>query len=234
MRVLQFSGGKDSLACLYVLEPKWDDLTVAWVNTGAAFPETIRQMDDIKALVPNFVEIQSRQSIETDGYPVDVLPIASTAIGQQFEGVNGRLFQSRYACCGSALWGPTQRAMKAMGATVIIRGQKKADSRKSNIASGTVIEGVRYEFPLEDWSDQDVTHYLATRGVALPANYTTMTTGLDCWNCSAYLSENVGKFDYMRQNHPEKHAIVQSVLSDLQQTLHRDLSPLRDIKANYS
>jgi len=33
--VLQLSGGKDSLACLYLLKPKWDDLIVAWVNTGA-------------------------------------------------------------------------------------------------------------------------------------------------------------------------------------------------------
>jgi phosphoadenosine phosphosulfate reductase len=234
MRVLQFSGGKDSLACLYLCEPQWDETTVAWVNTGAAFPETLKQMDEIKALVPHFVEIQSQQSIEQNGYPVDVLPIASTDVGQQFEGARGRMFQSRYACCGSALWGPTQRAMRSMGATVIIRGQKKADTRKSNIASGTVIEGVRYEFPLEDWTDQDVIEYLASRGVALPANYANMNTGLDCWNCSAYLNENVGKFDYMRQHHPQKHAFVQGVLSDLQQALHRDLAPLRDIKASYS
>lgn len=234
MRVLQFSGGKDSLACLYLLEPEWDDLTVAWVNTGAAFPETLKQMDEIKALVPHFVEIQSQQSIEHNGYPVDVLPIASTDVGQQFAGVHGRMFQSRYACCGSALWGPTQRAMKQLDATVIIRGQKRVDQRKSNIESGTVIDGVRYEFPLQMWTDQDVLHYLVSRGIELPANYATMKTGLDCWNCTAYLDENAGKLDYMRQHHPEKHAIVQGVLSDLQQTLHRDLAPLRDLKANYS
>jgi phosphoadenosine phosphosulfate reductase len=124
--------------------------------------------------------------------------------------------------------------MKALGATVIVRGQKRIDARKSNIESGTVIDGVRYEFPLEDWTDQDVLDYLATRGIALPANYAHMETGLDCWNCTAYLDENVGKFDYMRRHHPEKHAIVQGVLSDLQQTLHRDLAPLREIKASYS
>lgn len=234
MRVLQFSGGKDSLACLYLLEPQWQEITVAWVNTGAAFPETLRQMDDIKALVPNFVEIQSQQSIDTDGYPVDVLPISATSLGQQVEGSTGRKFQSRYACCGFALWVPTYRAMHQMGATVIIRGQKRIDERRSPIKSGDTIDGIRYEFPLDEWTDQNVIDYLMRRGVALPANYATMKTGLDCWNCSAYLSENVGKFDYMRQHHPEKHAIVQGVLSDLQQTLHRDLAPLREIKASYS
>lgn len=234
MKVLQFSGGKDSLACLHLLEPEWDQLTVAWVNTGAAFPETIAQMKEMAHMVPHFVEIQSQQSIDQEGYPVDVLPIASTAIGQQFEGAKGRKFQSRYACCGTALWGPTQRAMREMGATVIVRGQKKADERKSNIPSGTVIEGIRYEFPLEEWSDQDVIEYLASRGVALPANYGPMMTSLDCWNCTAYLNDNVGKFAYMRQHHPEKYRLLQGVLSDLSQTLHQDLSPLRDIKASYS
>lgn len=234
MKVLQFSGGKDSLACLYLLEPEWRDLTVVWVNTGAAFPETIAQMKEIAEVVPNFVEIRSQQNIEAEGYPVDVLPIASTHIGQMMEGVKGRKFQSRYACCGAALWWPTQRAMCEMGATVIVRGQKKADERKSNIQSGTVIEGIRYDFPLEDWTDQDVLEYLAGRGVALPDNYAYMRTGLDCWNCSAYLDENVGKFAYMREHHPEKYRIVQGVLSDLSQTLHRDLSPLTQIKASYS
>lgn len=234
MKVLQFSGGKDSLACLHLLEPEWADLTVAWVNTGAAFPETIAQMKEIAELVPKFVEIEGEQTIERDGYPVDVLPIASTSIGQQFEGVHGRRFQSRYLCCAAALWSPTQRAMKQLGATIIVRGQKKADERKSNIQSGTVIDGVRYDFPIENWSDQDVLDYLASRGVALPTNYAYMKTGLDCWNCTAYLDENVGKFPYMRQHHPEKYEIVQGVLSDLSQTLHRDLSPLTQIKASYS
>lgn len=234
MRVLQFSGGKDSLACLYLLEPEWDDLTVAWVNTGAAFPETIKQMDEIKALVPHFVEIQSQQSIEAHGYPVDVLPISATGLGQQVNGSEGRKFQSKYDCCGFALWVPTYRAMHQMGATVIIRGQKRCDAQKSPIKDGQTIDGIRYEFPLDDWTDQDVTQYLAQRGVALPSNYRQMTTGLDCWNCSAYLDENVGKLEYMRRFHPEKHAHMQSVLSDLQQTLHRDMAPLRDIKANYS
>jgi phosphoadenosine phosphosulfate reductase len=229
--VLQFSGGRDSLACLYLLEPRWDEITVAWLNTGAAFPETLEQMEAIRALVPNFVEIAGKQSIETDGYPADVLPIASTSIGQQFEGQRPLRFQSRYACCAAALWIPTQQAMKDMGATVVIRGQKKADSRKTNIPSGTVIEGIRYEFPLEDWTDERVTDYLASRGVELPANYRYMNTGLDCWNCSAYLDDNVGKFDYMRERHPEKYRHVRGVLTELAAAIKGDLGPLKQISA---
>jgi 3'-phosphoadenosine 5'-phosphosulfate sulfotransferase (PAPS reductase)/FAD synthetase len=51
--VLQFSGGKDSLACLLLLRPWWDRLTVMWVNTGAAFPETLELMEAVRSRVAN-------------------------------------------------------------------------------------------------------------------------------------------------------------------------------------
>jgi 3'-phosphoadenosine 5'-phosphosulfate sulfotransferase (PAPS reductase)/FAD synthetase len=94
-----------------------------------------------------------------------------------------------------------------------------------------VIDGIRYEFPLEDWSDENVRDFLASRGVALPANYRYMDTGLDCWNCTAYLDENVGKFDYMRERHPDKYRHVRSVLIDLAGAIKDDLRPLKAISA---
>jgi 3'-phosphoadenosine 5'-phosphosulfate sulfotransferase (PAPS reductase)/FAD synthetase len=229
--VLQFSGGKDSLACLHLLESRWSEITVVWMNTGAAFPETIAQMEAVRALVPKFVEIKSSQSIERDGYPADVLPIASTSMGQQFEGERTRRFQSRYSCCAAAQWIPMQQAMRDMGATVVIRGQKRADDRTNRIPSGTVIEGVRYEFPIEDWTDERVIDYLTSLGVELPANYQYMNTGLDCWNCTAYLDQNAGKFDYMREHHPDKYRHVRGVLTELTAAIKDDLRPLKQISA---
>lgn len=226
---LQFSGGRDSLACLYLLEPHWPELTVVWCNSGAAFPETVEQMQRIRAMVPHFHEVRSRQSIDTEGYPVDVLPISHTSMGQRFEGNKPERYQSRYSCCAAALWLPMQQAMKDLGATVIIRGEKASDKKKSGFSSGMVVEGVRYEFPLEHWSDGDVERYLQERGVKLPRNYAYMDTGLDCWNCTAYLDENEGKSEYMRRFHPEKHARVRKVLSDLNRTLSDELQPLRQV-----
>lgn len=225
--VLHFSGGRDSLACLYLLEPRWSDLTVAWVNTGAAFPETIALMGRIRALVPHFLEIAGVQSIDRDGYPVDVLPITASTAGYLFEGWNGPRYQSRYACCAAALWAPMAKAMKDIGATKIIRGQKLADAKKTPVRSGMVIDGITYEFPLEDWSDADVLRYLTDKGVELPENYRYMSTGLDCHNCTAYLSENAGRLEYMAARHPEKHAHVMGVLTQLSDTLYQELKPLR-------
>jgi 3'-phosphoadenosine 5'-phosphosulfate sulfotransferase (PAPS reductase)/FAD synthetase len=75
--VLQFSGGKDSLACLFLLREQWDEMTVLWVNAGAAFPETVGLMEKIRALVPHFLEVRTNQPAQVAelGYPVDVLPL---------------------------------------------------------------------------------------------------------------------------------------------------------------
>jgi 3'-phosphoadenosine 5'-phosphosulfate sulfotransferase (PAPS reductase)/FAD synthetase len=227
--VLQFSGGKDSLACLHLLKARWNKMTVVWVNPGAPFPETVALMDEIKSMVPHFLEVRSEQSIEQQGYPVDLLPIDKTDVGQRLEGLSPYRFQSRLACCAFSLWIPTAKAMKELGATTIIRGQKLSDRRKGPLRHGAVVEGITYEFPLEGWTDDDVLRYLAEKKVALPANYAYMATGLDCWNCTAYLDENAGRLRYMRERHPEKHAAVHDVLEHLSRAASRHSLHLEQI-----
>ena len=48
--VLQFSGGKDSTACLHLLEPWWDKVHVVWVNPGAPYPEMLEHAPHTGAL----------------------------------------------------------------------------------------------------------------------------------------------------------------------------------------
>lgn len=224
--VLQFSGGKDSLACLYLLEQRWSDIVVAWVNTGAAFPETLELMERVRKMVPDFREIRGTQNIAEHGFPVDVLPIAATSLGALCEGHEGMRFQSRYSCCAAALWGPMRRALSDWGAKVIIRGQKRCDAKRTPLKNGEVIDGIEVRFPLYEWTDAEVRDYLIGRGVALPGNYELMTTGLDCWNCTAYLDENKGRLEYMRLRHPEKFAHVSAVLKAYRGTLEHELAPL--------
>jgi phosphoadenosine phosphosulfate reductase len=225
--VLQFSGGKDSLACLYLLKARWQEITVAWTNTGAAFPETIAFMARIKALVPNFVEIAGRQNIAQEGYPADLLPTVRTSLGQAIAAKPAPRFQSRWACCSAAIWLPMHQAMKAMGAKVIIRGQKRSDNLKAPIESGFTHDGIRVEFPLADWTDEDVYDFLEREGVALPPNYLAgMRTGLDCWNCTAYLAENAGKLTYLRERHPQEFLHVKAILEDLRTAMRYDVTHL--------
>ena len=42
---LQFSGGKDSLACIHLMRSHWDTLTVYHVDTGDLLPE-VREIVD--------------------------------------------------------------------------------------------------------------------------------------------------------------------------------------------
>src|SRR4051794_2827006 len=97
---LQFSGGKDSLAMLLMRE-HWDKLTVYWVKTGDAFPETIALVESVRALAAHFVEIAGNQPqvIAQFGIPTDLLPASATSIGLSGCGRDDGLMQDRYSCC---------------------------------------------------------------------------------------------------------------------------------------
>ena len=227
--VLQFSGGKDSLAMLHLLKPRWNELVVMWCNTGAAFPETIELMRDVQTTVPYFLEVKGTQNIASDGYPADVIPTLRTKVGLLAFGSSAQAFQSRFTCCAHAIWAPMHRACVALGATTIIRGQKNSDALRAPVVDGQVVDGVRYEFPLHDWADADVYKYLSEHDIPLPRNYKLMNTGLDCWNCTAYLGENQKKLAYMREHHPDKHVHVARVLRDLNRAVSDEAAPMKTI-----
>ena len=215
--VLQFSGGKDSLATLYLCRKWWDKMTVVWLNTGAAFPETIAQMEGIKKLVPNFVEINSNQPewIASNGIPSDVVPILNTILGKRFTPNNRIMIQDWIACCGHNLWLPMQEYIAQSGYTLVIRGQRADEEKTNPIRSGHIENGVEYLFPLEDWTSEQVFEYLRSENIEIPAHYSYMNTSLDCMDCTAHLSENVGKFKYMAEFHHELHDRVVSNLIKL-------------------
>jgi phosphoadenosine phosphosulfate reductase len=227
-RVLQFSGGKDSLACLTLLRAELDDVMVAWVNTGAAFPETVALMEEVRSSVPHFMEIVSAQTIDSRGYPADLPPVQASQVGRLMTDKPGTRFQSRIECCAASLWMPMGHFIRELQPEVVIRGQKLADRRKSPIRSGQVVEGIRYEFPIETWTDEDVFAYLAANKVRLPKNYRLMMTGLDCWNCTAYLDENPGRMAYLREHHPERFRHVRAVLADLKHEVDLEVAPLNN------
>lgn len=233
MEALHFGGGKDSLACLYLLRDKWPALIVAWMNPGAPFPETVAQMEEIRDLVPNFVEVKADVlgNIAEHGWPTDVLPVKNAYWGKRTTGETGLLMQTWFDCCTHNFWAPMQRKMQELGVTTIYRGQRLSEDYKSPLRSGTVVNGVTYQFPLERWSEDRVAQYLLEQGVKIPTHYAQTQKSLDCWCCSAYLDAKLDQLRYMKEQHPDKYSIVADKLSQMRDAVRRGSDPLMQTEA---
>jgi 3'-phosphoadenosine 5'-phosphosulfate sulfotransferase (PAPS reductase)/FAD synthetase len=161
---LCFSGGKDSLACLYLNKDKWDDIYVVWVNTQAVYKEQYDYMMKWKEKLPHFVEVKSNQplSIYENGWPVDIVPVTNMVFGKVISGNTGPLFQSWISCCSQNIWTPLNTAVRELGVTKVIKGQKIADGLKSPSRNGMVVDGLEYVQPLDNWTEKQGPRCLTT------------------------------------------------------------------------
>ena len=195
---LHFSGGKDSLACLYMYRHRWKDMYVVWVNTGNIYPEMQAYMDKWKEILPHFVEVKTDQqaNVKEKGWPVDVLPVNNTPLGGIISGHGGPAMQAYTDCCASNIWFPLHEATLKLGVTKVIKGQRADDKYKSVARNGTKFQGLTYVMPLQDWTEEDVFKYLSIMEVDLPPGYEEgEKTGRDCWDCTAFLGDNKKRID---------------------------------------
>lgn len=203
---LQFSGGKDSLACLYLLRDKLDLVTVYSLNAGDRMPETQAVIDAVRPWIPHFVEIRSDVSawIDANGLPSDVVPTCSTWMGRVI-GLSDTPIVDRFECCMRNVMLPMYERMKADGVTCIIRGQKDADMARRPLQSGDSIDGFEFYYPIEDWTHAQVFSYLKEVGAPISPVYETMNTSPECMKCSAWWDD--GRAQYLKAHYPEAHAV---------------------------
>lgn len=230
--VLQFSGGRDSIACLLAVEPWWHKIVVLWGNRGADYPETLEVIEFIKRLPVQFAEagppIPHELSMQVHGYPVDVIPTrnvedVATLTGQP---ILGPKVQSYLSCCNRMLWQPMQRFCDEYGATLIVRGQRNDEAMKSPVRSGDVIDGVEYLFPLENMTEAEVDGFIRSKGWSLPEHYDYTGKGLDCWSCTAYLHESQDRLAYTKHFHPDLWRRLAPRLRAVQHITRRELQYL--------
>jgi len=229
--ILLCSGGKDSMASLFLVKKWWPKINVIWVNTGATFPEAIEMMEYVKNIVPKFQEIKTDQpgNIASYGYPSEIVPVHYTHDGQIIAGKKPLKIQSYIDCCNRNIWTPSFEVIKESGATLVIRGQRNEEVLKGPLKSGEIVDGIEYLYPIEDWSRQDVMDYLKEQNFKIPDHYKLSATSLDCWNCTAYCYEHKDKLHYMKEHHPIWHDEYKARLDTIRKTIFSSMETLNTL-----
>lgn len=201
MRVLAFSGGKDSMACLHLMK---DTLACAiYVDTGKSYPETMEMVRYAETILPVII-VKTDQEAQNnrEGLPADVVPIDWTRHGQLVTKPKQIMIQSYLSCCFENVSYPLFAKAKEIRATEIVYGQRDDDDHKASAQHGQVIDGITRLHPIANWSSFKVLEYLATV-MEVPEHYTIKHSSLDCYDCTAYRSDSSDRIRFTRKHHPD-------------------------------
>lgn len=224
--VLMFSGGKDSIACLFMLRPFWDKITVLWLNTGNSFPETLETIANFRKIVPNFIEIKSDVLgfKKQFGEVSDIVVSNETEIAEIAEGKKEFKTLSPFTCCSANIWYPTSDYIKKNGFTLIVRGQRSDENQKAPIKSGHIEDGIEYLFPIENWSSNEVLSYIENEGFNIPEHFYFEESSLDCMNCTGFLRNTVDRQEWMKKNHPEVYESNKKIIGRILQSAKNEIN----------
>jgi phosphoadenosine phosphosulfate reductase len=223
--VLQFSGGKDSTALIYLARPHLDRITVLFSDTGAVYPhvldfvhETCRKLGATLEVVRPALDVLAYTAI--NGLPADIVPVESLPqMAPRLREKPAQLVQGYMACCSAMIFEPMARAVRKSGAKIVLRGSKGSDARVG-VKDRHIEDGIEYRSPLWHWSDADVFAYLKREGVVLPRHYETINDSLDCWACSGHLAHHgAEKLRWTRQNYPDLYPIAAERVRRVRQVL---------------
>lgn len=208
MKVLWFSGGKDSMACLYMLRAELSEITVIFANTGKNYPEALEVVERARAMCPNWIEIPTDRDRQwsVNGFPSDLVPVDWTVGGQLLSTRKSATVQASLQCCFDNITGPLWAKSKQLGAAVIIKGQRADEAHKSTSKDGDVVDGMVMRYPVQDWTREQVLSYLREQMGKLPAHYALDHSSMDCYDCTAFAAHSHDRAEYMRERHPEKYA----------------------------
>lgn len=202
MRVLAFSGGKDSMACLHLMR---DTLNFAiYADTGKTFPETQAMVEYASMLLPVIVVTTDRdKQNEEEGIPTDVIPVNWTKLGQMMTGPKPVMVQSYTMCCYTNIAYPIIQKAHELQADEIVYGQRNSDRHRATSRDGDMIDGMVRLHPIEDWTRVQVLEYLETKMDVPPHYYHIEHSSLDCYDCPAYESDTKDLVAFTKRRYPE-------------------------------
>ncbi len=222
---LQFSGGKDSLACLYLLREQLHNVRVYWVNTGDGCSETLSVIDQVREWIPHFTEIRTdvRKWRDTYGNPTDLVPASCTELGMAY-GMGSQRLSGRFDCCYANLMYPLHEQMVEDRVDAVIRGTKLADTGRVPFEGASPFYEVI--LPLRDWSHEQVFDFLEREGAPVNTVYEHFKgiSAPECMGCTAWWDD--GKAEYFAAKHPERLEPYRIALTTVREALRQHLDHL--------
>lgn len=225
--VIQFSGGKDSLACLYLNRDQIDEVPVMFGDTGATYPH-VREfvIETCRDLGAQLIIVKPSEDVltytERVGLPSDVVPIWNTEEMAPFLSEHPRqMVQSAMKCCASMLFKPMYEAVREHGFDTVIRGAKACD-RRVGVPDGHIDQGITYRAPLWDWTDADVFRYLDEVGARLAPHYPVVKSSMDCWCCTGHApyEDFAARINYTRKHYPDLWPVLEDRLGRLKTAIN--------------
>jgi 3'-phosphoadenosine 5'-phosphosulfate sulfotransferase (PAPS reductase)/FAD synthetase len=224
---LQFSGGKDSLACLYLLKDNLDAITVYWCDTGDACEETVKVINKVREWIPHFkvVKTDSTKWRKENGIPSDLVPVSGHLLGVAY-GMSETRISNKFDCCFENLMRPMHEAMLADGIDLVIRGTKIADTGKIPAEGKTPFYDIW--LPIKDWTHDEVFIYLEKVGAPKNAiyDYFRGISAPECLTCTAWWDD--GKKEFLRNRHPEQYLAYKQNLRKIANCVYKHLSQMEE------
>lgn len=231
--LLQFSGGKDSMACLFMLLPLGRRLTIHHHNPGAQLPETARQMSALRSWLltfaadqrPGFHQTASdvQNDIVANGTPADVVPVWSTSLGRMIQEPppDAIRVRSTFDCCNANLWQPMMKTAQLLRVDCIVRGQRLVDKQRSPIEDGAKAADITIRFPLGSATDEQLAAFLSEQYHQHPAAPPVwsvragLSASFDCWCCTGHAQHSEEQRAYLRKTMPFEASIVEGRMSKI-------------------
>lgn len=192
---LQFSGGKDSLALVYLFKEHLHRLTVLHCDAGDLLPEIQELVAGVARQVPNFLTVKTDAPawIAANGLPSDLVPIrCHPAVANVFRADTHPVVPLT-DCCAANRWQPMRRALVERVASLVIHGQRRSDlfgwDKKQASDSAQSPDGWQVWAPIAEWSDDDVMAYLREVGAPILRWYSHKPHAPECATCPASWGE---------------------------------------------
>lgn len=221
MKALWFSGGKDSMACLYLLKKQLHGIKVLFCDTGKNYPELIDTVRQAALLCPHFEVLygdRDKQWVEK-GIASDVVPIDWTTFGQEITSKKDVTIQAYLQCCYENIAEILVKRTRELGITTVIRGQRADEAHRSTAKHGETHQGLTFEHPIEGWTKDEVLAYLKHEMGKLPEHYAMEHSSLDCYDCVAYGNHSKDRVEWMKFKYPVFYATYENNLNSIKKAI---------------